>query len=82
MDTPILDWTSLNGKEIEAVYWPDTDTEKGRMWKYDVDTDTRIVLNAEYMGDRTEVWVVILHRGVETFRHNARMVETIAWKDE
>lgn len=77
----LQDWLSLNGKEIEAAYWPDTADERSRMIKYDVDCGIGLRLHAENCGDRLELWIVVTQHGEETFRHNLKLVESFAWRD-
>lgn len=70
-------WSECDGKEIHQIHWPDTDDEKGRTLS--VTPVQSLILRAEYMGDRTEVWVACIRDGIETARYNARHIETIVW---
>jgi len=74
-----MDWINLNGKVIEAVYFPDSGNEAGRRVKYDIDANVSLRLHAEYLGDRTEAWIVVTRNGEEDARHNARYAESIVW---
>jgi hypothetical protein len=71
------DWLKLNGKEIQAITWADTETEKGQ--KVACTPMQKLVLCAEYLGDRTETWVALIRDGNEIARYNARMIESILW---
>lgn len=71
-------WTDCDGKEAITIHWPDTDDEKGR--HVTMTPVQQIICRAEYMGDRTEVWFAVVRDGVETVRHNGRMVESVVWK--
>ncbi|MTJ81766.1 MAG: hypothetical protein F8N37_12210 [Telmatospirillum sp.] len=75
------DWKSLNGKEIEAVYFPDSGNETGRMIKCDIDSNETIVLHFEDLGDHGAAWAVCLRNGVEWARHNLKYAESIVWGD-
>jgi len=69
----------MHGKEIAAVFWPDTETEKGRTLKAGDGCDN-LYLNATYHGDRDEFWIVQMKDGEEVARHNPRFVESIVWE--
>jgi len=71
----------MHKKEIKQVWWPDTDSEKGR--HIASDGETHIEMSATYHGDHDEFWIVeykaengSLH---EVARHNPRYVESIVW---
>ena len=68
----------MNGKKIDAVLWPDTETEKGRsiMAGYGCDD---IFMHVASAGDRDEFWIIEMKDGAEVARHNPRYVETIQW---
>lgn len=71
------EWLEHDGREVDSITWADTETDKGQQL-----TRTpvqKLVLHAEYMGDRTEVWVGCYRDGKEVARHNARMIESIVW---
>ena len=70
--------TEMDGKKIAAVFWPDTETEKGRSLMNGHGCDD-IHLSAAYHGDHDEFWIVQMKGGIEITRHNPRYVETIVW---
>jgi hypothetical protein len=66
---------SSSGRPINAVYWPDTDTEKGRC----------LIAGAEcgrlYMETRmTGGWIIQERDGREVARHNPAYIESIIWE--
>jgi hypothetical protein len=67
--------TSMNGKKIAAVYWPDTDLEQSRRLVAGLDCDV-----LTYHGDQEEFWIVQTTNGIEVARHNPRYVESIVWE--
>lgn len=71
---------NMHRRKINAVYWPDTDTEQGRML-WSGDECGELYLSATYHGDRDEFWIVQEKHGTEVARHNPRFVETIKWAD-
>ena len=77
-----INWKNCNGKEIEAVYFPDSGNERGRMVKYDIDSGESITLHVEDMGDRAEAWAVCYRHGIEWARHNIKYSETIVWMED
>lgn len=71
------EWAKCDGKKIQIVHWPDTESEKDP--QLSVTPVQELVCCVEYMGDRTEVWIAVVRHGVEVARHNARMISTIVW---
>lgn len=74
---PNNEWLAHDGREVQSVIWSG---ENAGMLA--AKPDLKLILRAEYMGDRTEVWVAAIRDGKEVGRHNARMIETIGWADE
>ena len=70
-------WLDANGKKIKICNWPDTQNETGQTLQ--CSSTKSLTMHVEYMGDRTECWVVVTNDGAETARHNARMIESIVW---
>lgn len=68
----------MNGNKIEAVYWPDTETEKGRCLVCGPVCGD-LTFSATYHGDRDEFWIIQSKDGIEIARHNPRYVESITW---
>lgn len=75
---PKSDWLDLNGQAIQRILFAHRDDgvcpyiEIGDMCE-------ALTLRAEYMGDRTEVWVSEFRAGKEFARHNTRAIESIVW---
>jgi len=68
----------MNGKKIYAVWWPDTESEKGVNLKSG--KNIQLEMSATYHGDHEEFWIVHKNAdGKEISRHNPRYVETIIW---
>jgi hypothetical protein len=74
------DWQGLDGKPISIFYFATRD--EGVCPYIEAKDGTTLRLRAEYMGDRTETWIVAEHNGVETARHNCRHVESIVWLND
>lgn len=72
-------WGNQNGRAIEAIFWPDTEYEQDR--QITATDEMSLILHADNLGDRMEVWVIALHTktGVELNRFNARHLDTITW---
>lgn len=72
-------WENQNGRAIAAIFWPDTEHEHNR--QVTVTEEMSLILHAENLGDRMEVWVIALHTktGVEFNRFNARHLDSINW---
>jgi hypothetical protein len=73
-------WLGLDGRAIQQITWADTETEQGR--SLTITPVQTLTMNVEYMGDRTEAWVVGMRHGKEFARYNARYVEMIVWTDD
>ena len=67
----------MNGRNIEMVQWPDTESEQGRCMMRG--EGIGLHLSATYHGDHDEFWIVQTNAGVEQSRHNTRYVESIIW---
>ena len=70
-------WLARDGNSIERILFP----TPNRSSIIEGTKNVSLTLIAEYMGDRTEVWVVEKRDEKEIARHNARMLETIVWKE-
>jgi len=70
--------TTMHGRKIAAVYWPDTDSERGRSIEAERD-GVSIALSATHHGDHDEFWIVVSRDGAEVARHNPRYVESFLW---
>ena len=66
-----------HARQVEAIFWPDTDDEKGTMMRSS--DDLRMTFISEYLGDHSENWIKVVQGGVETSRHNTRFIESIVW---
>jgi len=71
----------MHGKKISTIYWPDTESEQGRMLS---SKDDDLILDATYHGDHDEFWIVQKRKitGREVARYNPRYVESIIWKED
>lgn len=71
----------MNGKQIDAIYWPDSGNDLGRHLQSN--ESISLELSATYHGDRDEFWVVEYHdiegELIEMARHNPRHLEGIKW---
>jgi len=74
-------WEAHNGRAIKSIYFDDPDDAEGLCIR--ATEQVALVMHVEYMGDRTECWVIERDRktGIERARHNARFIETICWAD-
>ena len=76
-----MNTADMNGKQIKAVYWPDTESDKGI--HLIANDDVLIDMSATHHGDHDEFWICE-HRKtgkdwVEVARHNLRCVESFRW---
>ncbi len=70
----------MDGKRIEGVYWPDTESEQGR--SVQARHGVKLHLSATHHGDHDEFWIVESRviTGEEIARHNPRYIETFIWE--
>ena len=77
----IAHWKSNNRKVIYVQHM--SNNPKSTLYVGQVGNEYKeIVCVAEYLGDRTEVWLSVLKNGKETKRFNTRCVEAIIWEPE
>ena len=73
----------MNGKKIEIVYWPDSESEKGR--SINQNDEMLLEMSATHHGDHDEFWIVqykkINGEFTEIARHNPKYVESFYWKE-
>ena len=71
----------MNKKQIEVVWWPDTESETGRNLK--ANDETLLEMRATHHGDHDEFWIVqykkIDGEFIEVARHNPRYIESFSW---
>jgi len=76
-----MNTAEMNGKQIAEVWWPDTETEQGRIMKSS--DHVLLEMSATYHGDHDEFWIVehnkIEGEFVETARHNLKFIEGFKW---
>lgn len=72
-----MTWLEKNGAAIQRIYV--ANTEAGRCPYVEAAEGVTLTLRAEYMGDRTEVWIEQIEAGRTVAHINARCVETIVW---
>jgi len=70
---------SLHGREIEEVWWPDTESEKMRNLKASRDGCT-LVAHAD--DNLVGFWIVQIIDGKDVAMFNPRYVEQIKWKED
>jgi hypothetical protein len=75
---PQNEWEGHDGREIQQVIW-DPQNEPNKAGSLVCTPVQQLVLRAEYMGDRTEVWVACIRDGKEVARHNTRHISSIVW---
>mgnify|MGYP001560783671 CR=1 FL=1 len=81
MEKTADDWLELHGKPIKMFYFGNQSPD---VCPYVTpDTGGKMYLHVEYLGDRTEAWVINkTASGRERARYNARTLEAIIWVDE
>ena len=68
----------MNGKLIASVYWPDTETEQGRVLT--ASDEVGLYFSATYHGDHDEFWIIQTNgSGGEVSRHNPRYTDGWNW---
>lgn len=76
--------TQMNERQIESIWWPDTESEEGRHLV--AGEDVLLEFSATHHGDHDEFWVIELREidgeFKEAQRHNPRYLETIVWAEE
>lgn len=43
--------------------------------------EQQLVFFSEYMGDRTDEWILVMKDGKEIARHNVRFIASIKWAE-
>lgn len=75
----------LNGREIDQLWWPDTEDKKGQVLKST--PCMRLRMSATHHGDHDQFWICEDHwndgleRWEEMARHNPRYVDGWIWKE-
>ena len=65
---------NMDGKRVKTIIFPG-DIELTRT------IEKTLTLSATCHGDRDEFWIIECIEGVETARHNCRLIESILWED-
>lgn len=72
-------WLDFAGRKVKRITFPFIDSNTQHYVESDDDCD--LVCEVEYLGDRTEAWVVVLNSdGNEMARHSVRLAESIVWE--
>lgn len=74
-----MNTTDMHRKAIATVWWPDTETDKGRV--LNSSGSGQLYMSATHHGDHDEFWIVEADSlGNEVARHNPRFVESWQWE--
>ena len=65
-------WSSCHGRKAAKVWFSNGEQINN--------VEHEIVCVKEYLGDRDEIWMVLMREGKELARHNTRYVESIQWE--
>lgn len=68
-------WTTCHLRNAKTVWFPKGDGEQEQL----NNVESELVCYVEYMGDRSDVWIIETRDGLERSRHNAKFVESIIW---
>jgi hypothetical protein len=65
-----------DGKLVKSIWWQGPEGGNAQSRK-----NMQLIYHNEYMGDRTDEWILRVENGIETARYNVKYIETIIWEE-